>query len=324
MEVLFASANLADWTGLPPTSTDATKFDNTRAPYCFKLFDDNDSMTMRADHQAPSSGNIVWYHFRCFQGQNSVTASEDGYMFDIYSADGDGAIIARVEMLNATLAAKVYGDTDVVGTYGVALTPGLHEWDIKMDVSASGITMTLYLDQVLYSTATTLNTGGRLRPARFKAVPVDAVYSNDYIYVSEFVVAKDDTRGLRCTRVDVASVGFHTAWDGVVANLGDDDIDTDMRTDTAAERTSAVLATYSGGDSIAAVVAVAQVTGGGAPASLKQSLRIGSTDYDGAAVSADSVVVQFQAECWELDPSDSGSWTAAKLNAAQLGLLSVA
>ena len=317
MEVLFASNSVADWGNNPATSSDVSKFDNTRVPYAI-LTTDNVTTSMKDFHAVPS-GDTVWYHYRYKLGSN-LGNSEDGWIANIL--DGAGALLARLDLLDGTVAAVAYGDSTVTGTFASGWSSAtILEIDVSVQVNGSTVEVKLYMGQALVSTATAANTGGRTVARRFDFSLWDAA-SSDHAF-SEFLVAADDTRNARMTRLDPATAGNYSVWSGALASLSDDDDATSMSSGTAAERNSANMDAYSGGDTIAAVVAVSRAaSGAGAPSNLKQFLRIGGVDYDGsnAPLSASLATV---VECWELDPSDTLAWDGAGVNAAELGLLSV-
>lgn len=316
MEVLFASNNVTDWGNNPATSTDGTKYDNTRVPYAISV-PNGVNVPMKSNHVAPS-GDTVWYHFRA-RFDSSLGAAQDGNIGVI--KDSLGTTVAELDLSNGGCAARVFGDTNVVGAFSGALGSGsILEFDLKMVINGSEVTLEFYLGQALQSTATALNTGGLTVARRFEFTQLDS----NQLRFSEFLVAAEDTRNARLDRIDPSTAGNYTAWSGVVANLGDDDDGTSMFTDTAANRQSANMDTYGSGNNIAAVVLNSRASAGaGGPQTLTQFLRTGGTDYDGSGVtlspSVDNVI-----ENYELDPSDSLAWDAAGVNAMEIGLLASA
>jgi len=316
MEVLFASNNKTDWGNSPATNTTAVNYDSARVPYAIEM-PNNTNTPMKSNHLAPS-GDVVWYHWRA-KFNSSLDVLDDGSMCVI--KDSGGTIIAEVDLLDGLFGAKVYGDTTVTGAFaGVIGNASILEFDLKLTVNGSGITLEYYLGQALQSTATALNTGGLGVGRRLEFNQID----NGLFNMSEFLVAADNTRNARVDRIDPSTAGNYTAWSGAVADLGDDDDATSMFTDTATDRQSANMDTYSSGSSIAAVVLNCRASAGsGAPQTLKQTLRIGSTDYDGAAQTL-STSVENYIENFELDPSDSLAWDQTGVNAAEVGLIASA
>jgi len=192
------------------------------------------------------------------------------------------------------------------------------EMDLKCVVNGSGITATFYLGQVLVGAATALNTGGLGLPRTLTFVNSDSLTG----YVTEFLVAADDTRNARVDRIDPSSEGNYTAWpNGAFGDLGDDDDSSAMSTETATDRHSFNTDTYTGGSSVAAVVLMSRASAGsGAPQDLTLSLRIGSTDYDGSAQTLTTSLENYL-EVWEIDPSDSLAWDQTGVNAIEVGML---
>jgi hypothetical protein len=316
MEVLFASNNTTDWGNSPATNTTAANYDSARVPYAIEI-PNSMNISMKSAHAAPS-GDTVWYHWRA-KFNSSMGTSQDGKIAVIKDANDE--IIAELDLLNGKAAAKVYGDTTVTGSFaGVIGSGSILEFDLELVINGSGITLKYYLGQSLQSTATALNTGGLGVGRRFEFDQDDSRIFN----MTEFMVAAEDTRNARVDRIDPSTAGNYSAWSGTTADLGDDDDGTSVFTDTAADRQSSNMDTYGSGDSIAAVVINCRASAGsGAPQTLKQTLRISSTDYDGAATTLTTGVENY-IENFELDPSDSLAWDAAGVNACEVGLVSSA
>lgn len=316
MEVLFASNNVTDWGNSPASSTVAANYDSARVPYAV-VMPNAISTPMKSKHVAPS-GDTVWYHFR-MKLDTAMGAAQDGNIIVI--KDDAGTIIAELKMSDGFAGARVYGDTTVTGALAGSLGNAvILEIDLKIVVNGGEVTMEYYLGQALQSTATALNTGGLTVSRQLEFSQLDS----RQLYMTEFIVAAEDTRNARLDRIDPSTAGNYTAWSGVVANLGDDDDGTSMFTDTATNRQSANMDTYGSGNNIAAVVLNSRASAGaGGPQTLTQFLRTGGTDYDGSGVtlspSVDNVI-----ENYELDPSDSLAWDAAGVNAMEIGLLASA
>jgi hypothetical protein len=317
MAILTASNDITDWTGSSGVSTDTTRFDNTRVPYSITC-NNFTLVSLNGNHPAPSS-DTVWYHFRMKTGGGWGSA-DDGYWVRIRAANGD--ILAELDTSNGSIAARAVGDTTVLGAYATA--PGAatyYNFDIKMVVNATNIIISLYVNETLVSTATAANTsGGKTVP---RAFAFDLNDSSGF-YFSEFIVADTDTQGMRLSRLSPTGNGNYIAYTGDFNDVSDDDPTSGVTTLDAADRESYTFPTYALTNPITAVVVTssAAVTGSG-PSQIKNSLRISTTDYDGAAqtLSASQALI---AEVWALDPSDAAAWTQAKVNACESGFLSVA
>lgn len=321
MNTLFMSNNVSDWGGVPIANNNASYFDNTRVSTSVQVPDGTLSGQMVTPFSA-STIDDTWLHCR-FYRKGPKNGAEDGHMMPI--RDGAGDLICRVDILNGEYAAVVYGDTTVTGAYGDYNAGGaMNDIDIKVVVTAASVTMELYSNQSLISTATAVNTiGGLGKPQFWDMDHVDAEYLNDSAYFSEFLVAEEDTRGARISRLDPTTAGDHTDLVGTISDLSDDDLATGLVSDASLERMANNHDTYAGGSSIAAAALVSHAQKSGTPSGVKQSLRISTTDYDASVQALGNAPARIM-DAWTDDPSTALPWTIAGINAAQIGLQTTA
>ena len=317
MAILTASNDISDWGGAFGLDTDVSRFDNTRVPYSI-IMANNTLTVMRGPHPAPSS-DTVWYHFRLRSG-GAWGSADDGFFARIKALDT--TTLCVLDTANGLIAVQSYGDTTATGTYvsGPAANTFI-DVDLSVQVNASNVITTLYLNGTVASTATVSNTSGGVGIARYFEFDVN---DTNGFYMSEFIVADTDTRGMRLSRLKPTADGNYTAYVGGFADVSDDNPATGVQSGTATDRESYTFPTYSLANAITAVVVTssASVTGAG-PTQIAQSLRVGTTDYDGSAITL-SAAQLLATEVWALDPSDSGAWTAAKINACESGFLAIA
>lgn len=316
MAILAASNDVTDWSGHSGVDASGTFHAATRVPYAIK-FVRSATCVFRGPHAAPAS-TTVWYHFN-LRPIFSYGNAEDGLLVSMY--DVNGKLVASVRAADGRPAARANGDTMVEGAPAASvISAALISYDLKVEVTPSTITTEVYIAGTLASTASAANTSGG------KGVPRFFTFDGDDgmdMYFSEWIAADTDTRGMMLHRIKPNGVGNYSAWTGGHTLLSDEDIGTAATSDTAAQRVSSTIAAYAGGDAVAAVVATIRASiGGSGPTGIKQFLRIGAADYDGGLHSPDQPPDQFIQQ-WDVDPSDSEAWTQAKVNACQLGLLSV-
>jgi len=231
-----------------------------------------------------------------------------------------------VNMSNGLLALGISGNgsTYTTGTYSGRLTVAVVDFDFEVDVTGSDVTVKFYHNQILHTSATISNTGSLGIARSLTFAPVDALLINQKLFMSEFLVADVDTRGARVSLLQPTTTGGYTDWDGVFAELSDDDASTGMTSDTATDRVSANLDTYAGGASIAAVLGVSRVArGASGPTRSRHFLRKSATNYNGIGKDLD-LAPKFIVETWDLDPVDSAAWTSTKLSGYELGLQTLA
>ncbi len=316
MSILYASNSKADFGGPPATNATGTYNDATRTPYAIYV-PYNAATSFVGNHPAPVA-TITWYHYRM-----AVASSFANYTIKIFTVrDVAGNELALIKVYNSFMQASANGDTVVVGVSGgPALLAGATIMvDVKITVTTTDVSIGVYANSALVTSATAANTGGKGVASSFGFMNIGGW---DY-YVSEVIIADADTRGLRLTRLNPTAVGNYTQWAGGFSELGDDSLTTAAVSGTVGNRVSSVLATYSGSDVISSVVA--SIRGSlsvGAVGGVSNSLRIGTTDYDGVVIPLAPASAPYATE-WTADPSDSAAWTAAKVNATQLGLLATA
>ena len=323
MTILWCSNDMADWSGVVKYTSSAYR-DTTRVPYAMSMNDTNMYRALQ-DHAVPS-GTTVWYHAHVRGVGAATAAGEDGYVATVYD-DSDNAL-ARWALVDGKLAVEVSGDGSTFETKVAHVTQTLSGTllqfiDLKVDVTGSDVTATLYHDGVEMATDTVTNSASLGVPSRWDWTLNDAHPGNGITF-SEFIVADVDTRGMRLSMLQPTTAGDNTDWSGAVADLADDDASTGMTSDTATDRQSMNFDTYNGGDSIVAVIPVAQIAlGANAPTKAQVGVRISSTDYDGTDTTLAGYRTRVE-EVFLLDPSDSGAWTAVKVNACQLQIEAVA
>ncbi len=317
MSILYASNSIADFGGPPTTDATGTYNDATRTPYAIYV-PYNAATSFVGNHPTPAA-TITWYHYR-MAAAGSFSTYNTIKIFTVQ--DGAGDELAFIEAYDSFMRASANGDTVVVGVSGgPALLAGATIMvDVKVTVTTTDVSIDVYTNSALVTSATAANTGGKGVASSFGFMNPNGW---DY-YVSEVIIADADTRGLRLTRLNPTAAGNYTQWAGGFSELGDDSLTTAAVSGTVGNRVSSVLATYSGSDVISSVVA--SIRGSlsvGAVGGVSNSLRIGTTDYDGVVIPLAPASAPYATE-WTADPSDSAAWTAAKVNATQLGLLATA
>ena len=315
MTILFASNNVDDYAPPMAIDTSVANYDTTRVDYGMKLFDGG--ANQQHTPHVESSTTVTWYH--CRMNWTARSSGETGSAFTFKDANGD--TLAVVEQNILTFAAQVYGDTTEVGAY-VTVANGIHLMDMKLTVTPSDITMELYADKVLISTATAVNTvGGKGKPVSFNPEVNASIYSGaTHHTISEIIASETDTRDMRLVKRNPNGAGFHSDFIGGFAALGDEDETTLALGATNGDRVSSSIVAYSSASTVVAVVLSARgAQSGAAPANLRQGFRIASTDYDGVQVAL-GANLQNVIDAFEVDPSTGVAWTDTGISAAEIML----
>lgn len=251
-----------------------------------------------------ANGSFLWF--------DNLGATLPAYVRTLASADGYQAV--------------ANGDTLVSGAAWVAASATAYWIDVRVVVGAN-ITIDLYVDGVLVSTATAANAGG-------KAVPTTITWPNRELHSSGLartwyyahIAVRDgvSTLGRRFARRLPDAAATHTDLIGAVADLADADDATRMGSATAAERQSWTLTgpTGPGTGTIAAVHQKLRAQrGASGPQNLRASLRIGGADYDATAQTPPSGAPASLIYSWAENPATTSAWTGGTLP-AEAGVLS--
>lgn len=275
------------------------------------------------------AGTDFWFHFRChWDNVGSGNASGSGIGFRILDALGN-VICDHNKTSSSTYNhfLRVLGTTTVQnGTAHLFATSITYTVDIKLTVGAN-ITAELYINGSLHSTSTVAN-GGTVKgqPRRLILDYCHNLNSGSTgIHYTEVIVAVDEsTVGARLATLEPASAGAFSAWTGDVASLADGETGSGVYATAAAQRFNSVFGAYGGAASPASVRGLflksqAVQSGVVSPTQLNQSIRIGGTNYDGAAQAILPGVATMHE--WANDPATSAPWLTAAWAALEGGLL---
>lgn len=150
-------------------------------------------------------------------------------------------------------------------------------------------------------------------------------------YISEVVIADEDTRGMRVASIYPTGVGSTGAWTGAYTDVDETDADD---ADYIESGTASQVSTFAMSDLAAALddmtveafIGSARIqTGAGGPQNCQIALRTDSTDYYSSNLTGltTSFKSAFQ-NVWETNPDTASEWTIAEIEAIELGLRSIA
>lgn len=324
MAILFVGNTPADF-ALPPTAlnTGATGRDAAYSPSSVL------TMNQSAIINIPVNGGTdFWFHFRChWNNVSSGTSSGTGTGFRI--VDGAGNAICdhnKTSGNNYQHFLRVLGTTNVQnGTGYLFVNNTSYTLDIKLTVGAN-ITAEFYVNGSLHSTSTVANGGTVKGQPRRLLLDYSFNLSNGStgIHYSEVIVAVDEsTLNARLATLEPASAGAFSAWTGSPAALADADPGSGAFATSVGQRFNSVFSAYGGAGTPSSIRGVFLRShagqAGGSPNQLNQSIRIGGTNYDGAALAiSPGVPVMHE---WANDPATSAPWLTAALAALEGGLL---
>ena len=271
----------------------------------------------------PAPAGDMWLGFRYVTPNldaNAITETNASFL-EFYDAAQN--MIAQIQP-NATTEryhAIARGDTVVQGTSTYMAGAAQTQWiDVRLAVGAQ-ITLDLYVDGVLHSTASAANSAG-------KGKPIQIVFANiglhgsigstrTWSYAHIAVLDNRSTIGRRFVRRTPASGGSFAQMAGSLDAIRDDDVSTRIAANAAGQRMSFSLTGPTGpaaGTAIAAVH-IKQLTQAGTsgPQNTAGFLRIGSTNHDAPAVPAPQLAPRPIYSTWAQNPSTGTLWSSVSL-----------
>ena len=233
MSILHVAASPADVPIGAPESfiTTGTFFDKNRVSGWFRL---DDTVAMQFPH-APSATGETWYHWRYHHNDNGPYGNDP---VRIYNANG--VLMVQFDLGSNGWFFDIFGDATVKSGNWPCGEDTVYTWDIKVEVDASEITVTFYVNgmQMLQRTASNISKGHG-QPGSVFLLGGDYNPSWDYSWgMSELIIADEDTRGMRLRELKPTSFGVYQDWDGNIASLRDEDKSTGLSTNVADERAS--------------------------------------------------------------------------------------
>lgn len=201
-------------------------FDRNRVSGAFRI---GDGQLFQIDHAVPT-GNVMWYHYRLYFDDAPIITK----MMVIY--DEAENRIAEVSFSGGQEQTYAVGDTTVSSPDRNASNDAWYTYDFRVEVVGGNINVTHYINGAVIATLTAVNTQGKGKPARIVVSSSDTNTARPFI--SEIIIADEDTRGMRLRELRPVSFGIFKQWDGNVQSLRDDDLATGLTTATADARVS--------------------------------------------------------------------------------------
>jgi hypothetical protein len=326
MAILFVGGRASDLGGVTSPNYSATTFDaafSTESAQVTPIFNGG-AAGFNIFHDAAVSG-VTWYHFYVRTPGFLASGNNDGHWFTMYDAANNP--IARCDVLDANYRAQVFGDTTEVGT-NFALSENTNiTVDVKVEVGAN-ITMEIYFNGGLLSSATAANTGAKPSPTLFAMEHDDIVYtsSGDEFYYSEVMLTdNENTLGWRLSTLVPGGQGAHADWEGDFSDLVNFGDGTNIGSATPNQKESWTLSAYSGPATSAGVRAVVNAIQGNVgvsgPTQIAPFVRFGGTDVEQAAYTPDGTSM-FQV--LDVNPVTGAPWDTADLATVEMGVKSIA
>lgn len=324
MTILFAGGEIADFVADGGASSTLGRFNSAYAR-CSLILSKGSSL-VRTPEFTPASSLWISTNYHSTGFSSSFSGGNGNEIFMLYKGatpylkityEGDERIGAYVFDGGAWV--------ELSGTItNLNLLDGLKRLVVRVVCHETAGEIDVYQDGVLYATYSGVNTQGDNTAGTFDNFHIASPYSTSYC--SEVIAATTDLRGVRLSTLNVTGEGTTSEWDGVYT-----DISGFASADTASISTGVAdeVSTYAAGNlpslgslNVAAIVTQARAaTTGGAPTQLQHAIRSGSTNYFSSSLTLGSLAPTFVV--WEQDPNTSALWTAAAVDAAEIGVKAI-
>lgn len=318
MTILRIATSEADFTTMGgDASTNTNFFDPDRVDNCFEL-DSNENASLVFPTPV---GNETWFHF--VWGQDGNNGFHETTIFDV--KDSSNNVLASIRQDGLATYFRIHGDTFFEGSPTNVSINGTVVFDVQVIVNGnSDITVRGYINSALQFDSIQSNSANKGKPA-------DCNFQNNYSgsfshskFLSEVIVADEDTRGFRLREFKPQSFGVFQQWDGTVSAVVDASLATGVSTDVADERVSfgvSNLDQVQGGDIINRIVAQSYAQRGTSGLTgINHFFRYDDgTVQDGADITL-GLFGEWYVDEYLNNPRTGAPWAPAELAGIQLGI----
>jgi len=324
--IVFASNNLVHWP-LSEASTQAGSFDATRVPYAIVV---NNQQNVGSIAFAPVAGNVSWTHFRLWFDNNWSGGNPEDY-FLLKGFDTNANLLFDLTKYpnsskDGRTTGKVYhGGGNVSGTQAFPFNEDkMNSVDVRYENDGAKVNMQLYANGAL---ALELEWVGVVAFGQVTSIQIGAAFTNTGAqqWMSEIIVADNDTRNARLNLLRPTAVGGETDWVGIATDLADNDPTSGMTAITAEQRQTVDLSAYTGAGNLSAlVVSTVALAGANAPQNIRHTVRMSTVNYDGPADIPLSETLRYGLTDFQINPATSLPWTSADLVGLEMGFIAKA
>jgi len=275
-----------------------------------------------------SAQTDIWIHWRqYFNGTHNTNA--DGHWWTL--VDANGIAVARADITNGTTEYGIstngssYTEASATASPGIAVQTDV---DVHWQSDSGGNdVLTVYHDGVQVATVSVAHVTSVGAFTLIWDVNDIGQGAGDDVYISEMMVANEDTRGLRLATLVPDAVGAETDWAGAFGDVIDRGDGKAATSDTATERVSFNVSAYSGPASPTSIRGVFvqcwATAGASGPANVEPFVRIASVNYDSGSIVAPDFSVPVIGE-YANNPNTAVAWVEADFASLEIGVEAVA
>lgn len=304
------------------TSTSTNFINGTDyAPLSMHLLGDN-----RVRHYLPTGWTEVWFHF--VAAHDIVSQS---YLDSSFAQFFSGSSVAAyVKTANANISIALEDGVDIAtgGTFAGTRNPQTYDIHLKLD-NTNGI-FEVYQDKSLICSfyGDTVGTFGTVDMVQIMSPYRHFTYG--HFYVSEIVVADEDTKGMRVkshtTTADGTTNSLAAGTYAAMATEGVPDYETYGQADAAGQeflgaledRPTSLLVPYA-----VCVSAAASCDEAAGPQNLNLAVRSGAADYFSGNLALSAAPGPYR-HVWAADPATTLDWDDVSINALEAGFRAAA
>lgn len=330
MPILFVGSTRSEIDTIMEDTTTTTFFDSAYQSQGLVGPTEDTVNTILFPLQATVTGSL-WLHYRYFHNRNSASGmgNADGQQMTFW--DANNVLIGTVNMLDGRTRVEVNGDSVVNGAYWTwpAVGAPTLTFDVRVQVTASDITMEYYVNGALVSSATAVNTVGAKTGVRLVMLDHNDIMGTNGatagIGMSEVIITQDEpTIGWRLATLRPDGAGTYGAWGGSWTHVLNPDDGLFLLAAETGLRESWSLGNYNGPATNAAVRGVFMSAradrGPTGPQTVQGFLRLSGVDYDGTPQAAlRNRVLLWE---WANNPATGLPWDSAVFNAMEAGIRS--
>ncbi len=321
MAIVFASNSIADFVGAVISTTASRR----RTAYVARSFEQKGSgsfITNSAFTQiSPVAGDVTWIHFQYAKTWPFQNGSSDGSaVLELRSVTD--TLILDFDMQDGNLRIRLFGSSTLVVNVTGKMDGTFMAVDLKIDLTTD-ISVELFIDGVSKYNESQAWTSSPGNPGRIFWRIFDATdFGTISQYVSELIVADEDTTGMGLAEMVPNAAGNYGEWQGDHAATGDSETGTGVSTDAINQKLSSDLSTSIGPSSSALralVVNTKASVRGGTVGELRNFLRIDGTDYNGADMGADGDIKN-HITVWDTNPDTASDWDTTDFSGVEIGI----
>lgn len=275
------------------------------------------AFSVSCDLDNVDSGNELWVHgkFRTLAPPNTPTISP---VLSVLA--GPVTFSVNVYANNPKLAAKVAtlaptGGSTSGAPYAVFASPTVYFFDLRCRYSGGNAIAEFYVNNALVSTASRTADPANFQTATWgNDLGVRAFAETNTVFVSDFLVATEDTRGANIVTLQGdRAAGHYSQWTGDSAEIADFLPLTGVTAETEGLKETRMFGPGGDGAIRALIVATRFLPSPGA-ARLSSMFRIGGVDYFGSPQSPSvGAPAQIVATVFETNPATGVAWVAADI-----------